>query len=144
MSDRWDATERLRQLGFLLDELAERPSHNVILVEGRRDVGGLNLLGVHGEMIQVQSRDGVLHVAEQLAREGKEAIILTDWDRKGGQLSRLLKHYLACNGVPFDEERRVRMARIVKGEIKDVESLPSYFSRLVREAGVTGPEGFRG
>ena len=71
MSDRWDATERLRQLGLLLDELAERPTHSVILVEGRRDVGGLNLLGVHGEMIQVQSRDGVLHVAEQLAREGK-------------------------------------------------------------------------
>jgi dTMP kinase len=84
MNDRWDAEERLRQLGLVLDELAERPPHCVILVEGRRDVGGLNLLGVHGEMIQVQTRDGILHVAEQLALEGKQAIILTDWDRKGG------------------------------------------------------------
>jgi len=143
MSDRWDARERLRQLGVLLDEMAERPSDQVILVEGRRDVSGLNLLGVHGEMIQVQSCDGILGVAEQLAREGKTAIILTDWDRKGGQLCRLLKHYLACSAVPFDDEKRARLARIAKGEIKDVESLPSYFSRLVKEAGVDGPEGFQ-
>jgi 5S rRNA maturation endonuclease (ribonuclease M5) len=143
MSDRWDARERLRQLGLLLDEMAERPTDQVVLVEGRRDVSGLNLLGVHGEMIQVQSRDGILKVAEQLAREGKTAIILTDWDRKGGQLCRLLKHYLSCNGVPYDAEKRVMLGRIAKGEIKDVESLPSYFTRLVKEAGVDGPEGFQ-
>ena len=129
--------EALEQLTAILEELESRPEEVVLLVEGRRDRGALNLLGVWGEIVQVQSSDGILGIAEDLALRRKKAIILTDWDRKGGQLCMLLKNALRANGVEFEATTRSRLVRIVSGEIKDVESLPSFFSRLVAQ--VEGP-----
>jgi dTMP kinase len=127
------AAERLEELQSILDELVSRDPDSVILVEGMRDRGALTILGVRGEMVQVQSSDGILSVAERLARDGRKAIIMTDWDRKGGQLSRLLKNALDANAVPYDERLRQRLVIIAKQDIKDVQSLPSLYSRLVQE-----------
>lgn len=128
----WDATERLEELEGVLEALSLLPDDFVILVEGRRDVGALHLLGVKREMIAVQTQGGILGVAEALAVAGKKAVILTDWDRKGGQLARLLKQDLGSCCVTYDEDLRRRLARVSRGEVKDVESLPTYFSRLVK------------
>lgn len=125
--------ERLDQIQSVLEELIERDADTVILVEGMRDRGALTILGVRGDMVQVQSSTGIFPVAERLAREGRKAIILTDWDRKGGQLCRLLKNALKANNVPFDEELRRRLVIVAKQDIKDVQSLPSLYSRLVQE-----------
>jgi 5S rRNA maturation endonuclease (ribonuclease M5) len=132
--------EALEQLTRVLEELESRPDEVVLLVEGKRDRGALNLLGVWGEIIQVQSSDGILGIAEDLALRQKKAIILTDWDRKGGQLCLLLKNALKANSVQFEANTRSRLVHIVSGEIKDVESLPSFFSRLVAQ--VEGPASF--
>jgi 5S rRNA maturation endonuclease (ribonuclease M5) len=139
----WTSKERLKALSDILDDLADRPVDSVILVEGLRDRSGLKLLGIEGEMILVQTRDGIFKVAEQLAKEEKTAIILTDWDRMGGHLCRLLRQALMANDVKYDDETRIKLARVVKGEIKDVESLPSYFSRLVAEAGIVDGMSYR-
>jgi 5S rRNA maturation endonuclease (ribonuclease M5) len=138
----WDTDDRLKLLSDILDDLANRDSDQVILVEGLKDRSGLKLLGVEGEMILVQTRDGIFHVAEQLAKENKRAIILTDWDRKGGHLCRLLREALTANAVPYDDKIRGRLAKVSIGEIKDVESLPSYFSRLVSNARIVDGSGF--
>jgi dTMP kinase len=138
----WGTDDRLKILSEILDDLANRDDDVVILVEGLRDRSGLKLLGIEGEMIMVQTRDGIFHVAEQLAKEKKRAIILTDWDRKGGHLCRLLRDALAANEVPYDDKIRGRMARVSRGEIKDVESLPSYFSNLVAQARIIDGAGF--
>jgi 5S rRNA maturation endonuclease (ribonuclease M5) len=129
--------EALEQLTDILDELESRPEDVVLLVEGKRDRGALNLLGVRGEIVQVQASDGILGVAEDLALRKRKAIILTDWDRKGGQLCLLLKNALRANGVEHEATTRSRLVHVVGGEIKDVESLPSFFSRLVAQ--VNGP-----
>lgn len=133
MSQGRSAKERLEEIQAVLDELASRGPDSVILVEGMRDRGALAILGVRGEMVQVQSADGVLGVAERLSREGKKAIIMTDWDRKGGQLSRLPRNALASNSVPFDDRLRQRLVFVARQDIKDVQSLPSLYSRLVQE-----------
>jgi 5S rRNA maturation endonuclease (ribonuclease M5) len=129
--------EALVQLTAILEELESRPEEVVLLVEGKRDRGALNLLGVFGEIVQVQTSNGILGIAEDLALRNKKAIILTDWDRKGGQLCLLLKNAFKANGVDFEATTRSRLVRIVSGDIKDVESLPSFFSRLVSQ--VEGP-----
>ncbi len=129
--------EALEQLTTILEELESRPEDVVLLVEGKRDRGALNLLGVRGEIVQVQTCDGLLGVAEDLALRNKKAIILTDWDRKGGQLCLLLKNALKANSVEHEARTRSRLVHIVSGEIKDIESLPSFFSRLVAQ--VEGP-----
>ena len=101
----WRPEDRLKLLSELLDEMARRDKDVVILVEGQRDRGGLKLLGVEGEVILVQQSGGIFKVAEELAKNKKKALILTDWDRKGGQLNRLLREALEANAVPYDDKR---------------------------------------
>ncbi|HOO04228.1 MAG TPA: Toprim subdomain protein [Methanomassiliicoccales archaeon] len=125
--------ERLEEIQAVLEEMISRDPRTVILVEGMRDRGALTILGVGGEMVQVQSSDGVFGIAERLAKEGKSAMIMTDWDRKGGQLSRLLRSALEANAVPYDDGLRQRLVIVARQDIKDVQSLPSLYSRLVQE-----------
>lgn len=126
--------ETLEELTSILDELRERESDAVILVEGQKDRGALIALGVGGEVWQIKGGNSVFSVAEELARQGKKAVVFTDWDRKGGQLCRALRQALGANGVPHDLSLRMRIVQISKKDIKDVESLPSFYSRLVAEA----------
>ncbi len=123
--------DTLEEIEKLLTDLKERPDRMVILVEGKKDRAALTCLGVGGDIVQVQDAGGILGVAEDLARRGKEAIILTDWDRKGGQLAELLRNALRANDVRFDDRLRARLSMISKKEIKDIESLPSFITYLV-------------
>lgn len=126
-----DPEETLEELTVILDELKERSHEEVVLVEGQKDRAALTVLGVDGEVWQVQGPNPIFSITERLATEGKPAIILTDWDRKGGQLARLLRDGLKANGVRYDDELRRKLVRLVKMEIKDIESLPAFFTRLV-------------
>jgi len=130
-----DAEETLEELDLLLEELQELARERVILVEGRKDRAALEVLGVRGEIVQVQDAGGLFRVAEDLARQGKGAVILTDWDRKGGQLAELLRNALRACAVSYDDSVRARLSALSKKEIKDIESLPSYISYLVTHRG---------
>ncbi len=129
-----DPQEMLEELEELLGQLREREEDKVILIEGRKDRLALSCLGIGGEILQVQDARGLFGVAEELARTGKEAIILTDWDRKGGHLAQLLRNALKANDVRFDDTIRSRLSMLCKKEIKDIESLPSFVSFLVQSA----------
>ncbi len=126
-----DPREELEELTWLLEELRDRPTNQVILVEGLKDRAALTVLGVGGEVWQVQGPNSIFSIAERLALENKQAVILTDWDRKGGQLARLLRSSLNANGIRFDENIRMKLVILVKKDIKDIESLPAFYSRLV-------------
>jgi 5S rRNA maturation endonuclease (ribonuclease M5) len=129
-----DPQETLDELERLFTELRERPERTVILVEGRKDRQALTCLGIGGEIVQVQDARGIFGVAEQLARNGQEAVVLTDWDRKGGHLAELLRNALRANGVRYDDTIRARMSMLGKKEIKDIESLPAFMAFLVQSA----------
>ena len=126
-----DPEETLKELTRILDDLASRPDDAVVLVEGQKDRSALSVLGVGGEVWRVQGPNPLLATAERLAQEKKRAIILTDWDRKGGQLAHSLRLALSANGVEYDDWTRLRLVKLVKTEIKDMESLPAFFTRLV-------------
>ena len=126
-----DPREVLEELTWLLEELRDRPDNLVILVEGLKDRAALTVLGVGGEVWQVQGPNSIFSIAERLALENKEAVILTDWDRKGGQLAHLLRSSLNANGIRFDDYIRLRLVILAKKDIKDIESLPAFYSRLV-------------
>ncbi|MFQ5553052.1 MAG: toprim domain-containing protein [Thermoplasmata archaeon] len=120
--------ERDRQILETLDELRELSLQIPVVVEGKKDGEALRKLGVQGTLVRLHAGTTVFHLCEALAEEHDEAIILTDWDRRGGQLSRLLREGLAANDVRANTEIRARLARLCKKEIKDVEGL----GRLVR------------
>lgn len=126
-----DPREVLEELTGLVEELRDRPINQVILVEGLKDRAALTVLGVGGEVWQVQGPNSIFSIAERLALENMQALILTDWDRKGGQLARLLRSSLNANGIYFDDHIRLKLVLLVKKDIKDIESLPAFYSRLV-------------
>ncbi len=125
--------ERFEKLTRALVELEDMPEDYVVLVEGLKDRSALGILGVQREIRTVQGAGGMFHIAEGLSRENRKAIILTDWDRTGGQISRLLKEALEANQVQYDDTIRAALSRICRKDIKDIESLPAFYSRLATE-----------
>ncbi|MCL2607091.1 MAG: toprim domain-containing protein [Methanomassiliicoccaceae archaeon] len=126
--------ERLERLNVILDELTEMCGESVLLVEGMKDKMAVVLLGVNAEMRTVQSEGGPLKVAERLFDERRSAVILTDWDPKGEQIAEELERALSSLCVKYDTSMRSRLRSLCGSEINDVESLPSFYSRLATES----------
>jgi len=103
----------------------------VIIVEGRRDVLSLRNLGIKEEIEIVKcANQPTAEFCEQIAKTGKEAVIMTDWDRKGGILASRLAEQFQNLGVPCHTKYRETLLFYTKREIKDVESLFSHVSKL--------------
>ena len=69
-------------------------------------------------------------LAEELAKTGRDLIILTDWDRRGDILAEKITGYLRNFGVEPDLRVREILSSLVKKEVKDVESLYTYVVKL--------------
>jgi len=100
-----------------------------IIVEGMRDMRALRALGIRGPII-LASRQPALRLAEDAARKYKEIIVLTDWDKKGDEMARLIDQHLRSEGIRADLDIRGRLKKLVRKEIKDVESLSLYVERM--------------
>ncbi len=122
--------ERDREILETLDELRELSLEMPVIVEGKKDREALRRLGVQGTLVRVHGGTTVFHLCETLAEEHDHVLILTDWDRRGGQLSRLLREGLAANDVRANTEIRARLARLCKKEVKDVEGLRRLVARI--------------
>ncbi len=122
--------ECLEGIAEALERLSELTSDHVILVEGNKDVVALNGLGVEGEFFCVQVNGGPVKAAEYVWRSGKKAVILTDWDRRGGSLASDLRDNLNSLGVQYDDTVRADIAFLTRPYSKDVESLDSVVGLL--------------
>jgi len=122
--------ERLEKLEGLILELQDMSdSGTIIVVEGRRDVESLRSLGIKGD-IKLSSQQPLLDFTEVLSRCGKDIVILTDWDRKGGIAARKIIDYLNSYGIMPNTDIRARIGFLVKKRIKDIESLSRYIGKL--------------
>jgi 5S rRNA maturation endonuclease (ribonuclease M5) len=74
-----------------------------------------------------------MEVAEEAARSFKEVVVLTDWDRAGEELARRVAEHLIAAGARADLDIRERLKRMVRREIKDVESLSRFVERVRAE-----------
>jgi len=126
--------ERLEKLNIILDELSEICMSRVLLVEGPKDRMAMTLLGINAEMVSVQSEGGPLKVSEKLYEMKKSVVIMTDWDRTGDEIANDLERSLSSLCVKYDVTIRSKLRRICAGEIYDIESLPSFYCRLVTES----------
>jgi len=100
-----------------------------VIVEGRRDLIALRTLGLSGPVIMA-SRRSALDLAEDAARNYSQIILLTDWDQKGDEMCRTIERHLRSAGSRPDRLIRSRLKKLVKKEIKDVESLCRYTERM--------------
>jgi 5S rRNA maturation endonuclease (ribonuclease M5) len=122
--------ESLEELIASLVEASEDGA--AIIVEGVRDEQSLRDLGVKGAIVRAARRPA-LEVAEEAARDYKEVVILTDWDRAGEELARKMEQHFQGTGSRVDFETRERLKRMVRRDIKDVESLSRFVERVRAE-----------
>jgi dTMP kinase len=114
----------------VLEDLIDKNRHVPIIVEGEYDRRALTELGVLGDIRVLNRGNSVLALCESIAREYREAIILTDWDVRGGRIARHLRDALTASGVRFDDELRARLTVLCRKDIKDVESLHRFAERV--------------
>ena len=122
--------ERLEAIQEVLDRLGEMLDDHILLVEGNKDVAALEKVGIRGEVFCVQVGGGPVKASEYVWRAGKKAVILTDWDRRGGSLAHDLRENLASLGVEYDDSIRSDLAFLTRPFAKDVESLDSVIALL--------------
>jgi len=125
--------EVLEGLLQALDDLADDNQVTPVIVEGEKDVASLRSLGVEGEILRVNSGLALFNFCEEVSRRHKSAIVLTDWDARGGTLCRRLREGLEANGVRPNLEHRQRIAILCRKDVKDVEGLPNYIITLTRK-----------
>jgi 5S rRNA maturation endonuclease (ribonuclease M5) len=134
-----DDCERLAGIEELIDELKDRALCGaVVLVEGRRDREALEKLGLAGDIVLTSHRS-LLNLAEGLARDKKDIIVLTDWDERGEEVARQLSLYLEADGVKPDNGIRGSLRGLLKREITEVENLYVYVENL-KEVCSTKPQ----
>jgi 5S rRNA maturation endonuclease (ribonuclease M5) len=122
--------ERLEKLEELILELQVMSDIGaIIIVEGRKDVESLRSLGIKGD-IKLSSQKPLIDITEQLSRCGKDIVILTDWDRKGGMVARKIIDYLKAYGITPNTDIRGRIGFLVRKRIKDIESLSKHIGKL--------------
>jgi 5S rRNA maturation endonuclease (ribonuclease M5) len=122
-----DPQERLDRLERALALLAELSHAAPVLVEGAHDLEALRELGVDGEIL-VYNRGGRMTDLADRLRARPLVIVLFDWDRKGGHLTRLLKEQLG--GVRLDLDVRKELATV--SLVRCVEDLPHAKAALER------------
>ncbi len=114
----------------VVDEIEHMSGGSPIVVEGLKDVEALKRMGIKRNVVSLGKGLTVFAFCERLALRSSSAVILTDWDRKGGKLARMLKDALDANGVKANLDLRARLVLLAKKDIKDIESLPKYVRRL--------------
>ena len=122
--------DRLQDLEEVIDELITRSWTEAIIVEGPRDVKALRALGVNGTIKSINRGVSIINLCESLSVEHDKFIILTDWDRKGGQLAQLLRKGFVTVDAKYDDRLRKKISSLTKKDLKDIEGLPKYMERL--------------
>lgn len=122
--------ERLERLEELIEELQILADGGaIIVVEGRKDAESLRFLGIKGN-IKLASQQPLLEFTEFLSKSGKEIVLLTDWDKKGGIVARKIIQYLLAYGIMPNIDIRSKIRVLVKKRIKDIESLNNFINKL--------------
>jgi len=122
-----DYKKSFDELEEALSELIEENKIIPIVVEGEKDISALKKLGVNGVIISINSGLSLTDFCDFLARDYKDIIILTDWDRRGGFL---------CHTIRKNLEGRVscnlyyRQVFAKNSMIRTVEGLPSWIDTL--------------
>ncbi|KAF5415750.1 MAG: Ribonuclease M5 [Candidatus Methanogaster sp.] len=125
-----DAVRRYELIERVLHDLIEMSdSGAVIVVEGRNDESTLRNLGICGA-IESPCGKSLLHFTDSLASNYDSVIVLTDWDRRGNQLSVQIVKYLQSRDVAINTDLRSRLKKLVQKDIKDVQGLKRHVMKL--------------
>lgn len=117
----------------ILDCLIEESARGTpIIVEGKKDLDTLRMLGVQGEIVTAKtggkSRLDLISEIEETA--GKEVILLLDFDRRGREWTAILRQSLEKARIKANVTFRRELLRFAGKELKDIEGLATYLQTL--------------
>jgi 5S rRNA maturation endonuclease (ribonuclease M5) len=125
------AAEEFDSLMELIEKL--RKESGPILVEGKKDEASLRKLGIEVSIIPFRAlKSGIETMVKSL---GDRVILMTDFDRGGLKLSKMVESLLRPFGVKVDMYYWRKIRALTKGKLKDVEGLSSYMESLRIAAG---------
>ena len=110
-----------------------------IIVEGKKDAETLRTLGVTGRIITAKTGGkSRLDLISEIEKTGSpEVILLLDFDRRGKELTAVLRQNLEKTRIKADATFRRDLLRFAGKELKDIEGLSAYLQTLSRKLGDT-------
>ena len=122
---------KMDQTQEIMDKLLTQSAAGVpVIVEGRRDEEALRRLGLKGPVHCLKASG--LSRFEFLDRlnGSNDAILLTDFDREGRELTLWLYKELSHRGIKSDFTLWRRFRSLSRTEIRSVQELPSFMRAL--------------
>jgi 5S rRNA maturation endonuclease (ribonuclease M5) len=122
-----------------LAKLAEESSRGKpIIVEGKKDVKALRLLGVTGTVLTVKTggKSFLDTVCEIEKMSVPEVILFLDFDRRGREGTKCLKQSLERAKIKPNTKLWRALSALAGKEIQCIESLTSYLHTLHEKLGV--------
>lgn len=130
MSSRKRRRERLEKI--LARISSESRSGTVIIVEGRKDEAALRRLGMTGPIVCFKSSGKGL--ADFLGGiDAKKAIVLTDFDEEGKDLSDRITEELAHLHMSTNLILRKQLGAIIKQEARTIQDLFRHVEKIRME-----------
>ena len=125
--------EREEKILQILNALVEESAKGtLIIVEGKKDVEALRVLGVEGVVLTVKTGGksflGVVSEIEQVG--ASEVILFLDFDRRGKEGTKRLKQNLERAKIKPNVKFWRELSGLVGKEIQCVESLTAYLNTL--------------
>lgn len=119
-----------RSLIDLMQSLDRKYENILIVVEGRRDVRVLRDLGVKAPIIRTQLQNSRVQLAEDIAEqaEGRDVLILTDFDKEGVEICRFIEQELEIRKIRYLRRLRLQIRKLM-GNWRCIEEMVALFKR---------------
>jgi 5S rRNA maturation endonuclease (ribonuclease M5) len=130
--------EKEEKILQILDAMAEESATGTpIVVEGRKDLETLRVLGIEGIILTAKTGGkSFLDVISEIEQTGAaEVILFLDFDRRGMEGTRLLKQYLERTRTKPNIKFWHELSALLGKEIQCVESLIAYMETLRKKIG---------
>jgi len=107
------------------EQLDEINSKKIILVEGKKDSAALKKLGLKNKIFILNKP--LFEVVEEISRQTKNVILLTDLDSEGKKLYSKLKKDFQQHGIKIDDKFR---EFLFKTQLRQIEGMDTYYDKL--------------
>ncbi len=127
---------KLEKIDWLLERLrSETSSDTLIVVEGEKDVESLRAMGVRSKILAIKSCGKSLPdiIDEIGCVEGREIILLMDFDGHGRELTKRLARSLERMKVKLNLAFWRELSSLLNNDLKDIEGLATYIETLRRK-----------
>jgi 2,5-diamino-6-(ribosylamino)-4(3H)-pyrimidinone 5'-phosphate reductase len=130
--------EKEEQILHVLECLATESAQGTpIVVEGKKDIETLKALNIEGKIISAKTGGktllDVLSVIEEF--KPREVILLFDFDRRGREWTKRLKHHLEAERIKVNVTFWCELFKLLGKDVKDIESLTAYVETLKSKIG---------